>query len=60
MSAKCPVCGKPVKPDHRPFCSQRCKDVDLGRWLKGVYVLPGPDLDESEGLPVEKPESEQK
>ena len=36
-AAKCPVCGKPVVARYRPFCSQRCADVDLGRWLKGSY-----------------------
>lgn len=33
----CPVCGKPASPSHRPFCSGRCADIDLGRWLKGNY-----------------------
>jgi len=36
-SAPCPICGKPATPRHRPFCSKRCRDVDLGRWLRGVY-----------------------
>jgi endogenous inhibitor of DNA gyrase (YacG/DUF329 family) len=39
-SAKCPICGKPATPKHRPFCSKRCADIDLGRWLKGVYAVP--------------------
>jgi endogenous inhibitor of DNA gyrase (YacG/DUF329 family) len=43
----CPVCGKPRSQDYHPFCSKRCADVDLGRWLKGTYVIPGePDADE--------------
>ena len=43
----CPVCGKPRTQEYRPFCSKRCADVDLGRWLKGIYVIPGePDADE--------------
>jgi hypothetical protein len=37
----CPICRKPVDPVYRPFCSRRCADVDLGRWLSGSYVLPG-------------------
>jgi len=43
MSAntKCPVCKKPTQDTHKPFCSDRCRQVDLGRWLKGVYVVPG-------------------
>jgi endogenous inhibitor of DNA gyrase (YacG/DUF329 family) len=38
---KCPICGKPRDPKYNPFCSRRCADVDLGRWLKGNYVIPG-------------------
>ena len=38
---KCPVCGKPRDRKYNPFCSRRCADVDLGRWLKGNYVIPG-------------------
>jgi endogenous inhibitor of DNA gyrase (YacG/DUF329 family) len=34
------VCGKPAEIDHRPFCSRRCADVDLNRWLSGHYVIP--------------------
>jgi len=36
---KCPICNKPVHEQHRPFCSKRCADVDLGHWLKGSYVI---------------------
>jgi endogenous inhibitor of DNA gyrase (YacG/DUF329 family) len=36
---KCPICGKPAAR-HQPFCSQRCADIDLGRWLKGNYSIP--------------------
>jgi len=35
----CPVCGKPANPRHQPFCSGRCADIDLGRWLKGNYRI---------------------
>ena len=37
----CPICGKPAEHATRPFCSSRCRDVDLNRWLKGSYVIPG-------------------
>ena len=37
----CPICGKPRNERHDPFCSRRCADVDLHRWLKGSYVIPG-------------------
>jgi len=36
-SKPCPICGKPADPKTRPFCSRRCADVDLHRWLGGVY-----------------------
>jgi endogenous inhibitor of DNA gyrase (YacG/DUF329 family) len=41
----CPECGKPANPDTQPFCSKRCRDVDLNRWLSGKYVIPGRDTD---------------
>jgi uncharacterized protein len=37
----CPICGKPTVPAYRPFCSKRCADVDLARWLRGDYAIPG-------------------
>ena len=39
-NARCPTCGKPSATRYRPFCSGRCADIDLGRWLKGVYAIP--------------------
>ncbi len=41
----CPTCSKAVATDgrYRPFCSQRCKMVDLGRWFQGEYVVAGED-----------------
>jgi uncharacterized protein len=41
--AACPICGKPAIPGNRPFCSSRCRDIDLGRWLKGVYRIETDD-----------------
>jgi endogenous inhibitor of DNA gyrase (YacG/DUF329 family) len=38
---RCPLCGKPEAHDFRPFCSRRCADIDLGRWLRGTYAIPG-------------------
>jgi endogenous inhibitor of DNA gyrase (YacG/DUF329 family) len=37
---RCPICGKPRSEAHRPFCSARCAEVDLGRWLKESYRVP--------------------
>ncbi|HEY8611238.1 MAG TPA: DNA gyrase inhibitor YacG [Roseomonas sp.] len=46
----CPVCGRPPQPDTRPFCSARCRSVDLGRWLGGTYSIPGPpETEDDEG-----------
>ena len=36
----CPICGKPATVASRPFCSPRCRDVDLHRWLSGAYAVP--------------------
>jgi endogenous inhibitor of DNA gyrase (YacG/DUF329 family) len=40
---KCPICGKPGVEAFRPFCSKRCANVDLNRWLSGSYVIPARD-----------------
>lgn len=40
MSARCPQCGKPVVAEYKPFCSKRCADVDLARWLREDYRIP--------------------
>jgi len=46
----CPICGKPTVARTKPFCSKRCANVDLQRWLSGVYAIPAvedePDLDD--------------
>ena len=45
---KCPICGKPATKENDPFCSKRCAQVDLNRWLSGVYAIPGKKLEEDE------------
>ena len=42
----CPECGKPSSRADYPFCSPRCKDVDLNRWLSGSYAIPATEDDE--------------
>jgi endogenous inhibitor of DNA gyrase (YacG/DUF329 family) len=42
----CAICGKPAVPAYRPFCSRRCADIDLQRWLSGRYVVPGEPAEE--------------
>jgi len=49
---KCPICRRVPDPDYRPFCSQRCADVDLGRWLTGSYRVP---TDEAPGQDTDLP-----
>lgn len=45
----CPICGKPAAERFRPFCSARCKDVDLHRWFSGAYAIPAAEsADDSE------------
>jgi uncharacterized protein len=45
----CPICGKPTAERYRPFCSRRCADVDLNRWLSGVYAVPAAASEEEGG-----------
>ena len=50
---RCPICGRPSQNDYRPFCSRRCADVDLSRWLRGSYAIPGePEQDERDEAPA--------
>lgn len=42
---RCPICGKPRVEAHSPFCSTRCRDRDLVRWLEEGYAVPGPPAD---------------
>jgi endogenous inhibitor of DNA gyrase (YacG/DUF329 family) len=42
----CPICGKPASEASRPFCSERCRDIDLNRWLSNSYAIPAAKDDE--------------
>jgi endogenous inhibitor of DNA gyrase (YacG/DUF329 family) len=53
--ARCPQCGKPAEAGFAPFCSKRCSQVDLGRWLKGSYVIPGKPDEDQAGPDVARP-----
>lgn len=56
---RCPICRKPAAEAFRPFCSKRCADVDLNRWLVGTYAIPTNEMEEDEAQPpVRDPESE--
>jgi uncharacterized protein len=43
----CAICGKPQLERFKPFCSKRCADVDLNRWLTGSYAIPVSEDDAS-------------
>jgi endogenous inhibitor of DNA gyrase (YacG/DUF329 family) len=50
LKLRCPICKKPVKagePDF-PFCSDRCRSIDLGKWATGAYVIPSTETDDAE------------
>jgi endogenous inhibitor of DNA gyrase (YacG/DUF329 family) len=47
----CPICSKPAVERFRPFCSRRCSDIDLNRWLTGVYAVPGKPEEDEDGAP---------
>ena len=48
-SAKpCAICGKPASATSRPFCSERCRDVDLNRWLSNSYTIPAAKDDDED------------
>ena len=55
----CPICTKPTPPKalnrFAPFCSRRCADLDLGKWLKGGYAIPGPEAESSSENPLPSP-----
>jgi uncharacterized protein len=49
FSVKCPICKKSVgweETPSRPFCSERCRLIDLGSWASGDYRIPGPEIPE--------------
>ena len=55
---RCPICGKPAVAEFRAFCSRRCADVDLNRWLSGIYAVPGKADEEEDGGAAPEGEAE--
>jgi len=55
----CPICGKETEPKYRPFCSRRCADIDLGRWLTGSYAIPVADEEPPEDPDTPPPQRPQ-
>jgi uncharacterized protein len=45
---KCPICGEPATAESHPFCSRKCANIDLNRWLSGRYVIPAAEESPSE------------
>lgn len=61
LKLRCPICKKPVKsaePDF-PFCSDRCRSIDLGKWATGQYVVSSPASDTEEEIQVSTPEEDE-
>jgi uncharacterized protein len=52
LAARCPHCKKLSVPAFRPFCSKHCADIDLSRWLNGVYAIPVVEDDDEDGTPL--------
>ena len=49
QTAPCPICSKPAQAQHTPFCSRRCAQLDLGKWLTGDYAIPAHEaMDDSD------------
>ena len=58
LKSKCPICDRTSDAKYRPFCSKRCADVDLARWLSGSYAIPD-DEDEDGGDTSVPPQAEE-
>jgi len=56
-AGRCPICERPRAETFKPFCSKRCADIDLARWLDGRYVIPGPNETNMESS-AKEPEGE--
>ncbi|KCZ62795.1 hypothetical protein L53_09460 [Hyphomonas sp. L-53-1-40] len=52
VQPKCSQCQKnPISAQYRPFCSKRCADVDLNKWLSEGYAIPGAPADVADEVP---------
>lgn len=51
----CPICQRETDAKYKPFCSKRCADVDLARWMTGSYVIPTQNEEEEDSLPPTSP-----
>lgn len=62
LQLRCPICKKPVKSTDTdfPFCSERCRLMDLGKWASGAYVISSPAKDQSDTIEESNPEDSDK
>ncbi len=56
----CPICDRPTDPKYKPFCSHRCADVDLAKWLAGSYAIPSTDPDDADDILLDQGEEPEK
>ena len=56
----CPICKAKTDARYRPFCSKRCADLDLGRWLSGSYAIPSEDPEDIEQAQAETEAADRK
>ncbi len=63
LKLRCPICKKETKrtDDEFPFCSERCRTIDLGRWASGAYVIASTPQDTSDTTPdsIRDPDNEE-
>jgi uncharacterized protein len=62
LKLRCPICKKAVKSTDAdfPFCSERCRLLDLGKWATGAYVISSPVTDAEEAIPDRDPDDQEK
>ncbi len=60
IKLRCPICKKPVKNTDAdfPFCSDRCRLIDLGKWASGAYVISSPVTDTEEAVRQDIPDED--
>jgi uncharacterized protein len=60
IKLRCPICKKPAKAAHAdfPFCSERCRLIDLGKWASGAYVISSPVTDADEAIREDSPDDQ--
>jgi endogenous inhibitor of DNA gyrase (YacG/DUF329 family) len=57
---RCPICQKTTVAAHKPFCSARCREVDMNRWFTGGYAMPAVELDDVDMQALEAAENPNK